>query len=74
MLYSHSRWLQTFRFRKYIEELYYLCSENIGTDQLCGHRKADLRLCFCIYAKSRFSYDMAEIVFTDCVGGQNEKY
>ena len=33
---------------KYIEELYYLCSENIDTDQLCGYHKADLRLCFCI--------------------------
>ena len=54
VLYSHSRWLQTFRFRKYIEELYYLCSENIGTDQLCGYRKADLRLCFCICKKQIF--------------------
>ena len=28
------------------EELYYPCSENKGADQLRGHRKADLRLCF----------------------------
>ena len=23
-----------------------LCSENKGTDQLCGHRAADMRFCF----------------------------
>ena len=28
------------------EELYYLCSENKGADQLRGYREADLRLCF----------------------------
>ena len=28
------------------EELYYLCSENKGADQLHGYREADLRLCF----------------------------
>ena len=28
------------------EELYYPCSENIGTDQLCSYCTADLRLCF----------------------------
>ena len=28
-----------------------LCSENKGTDQLCGHRAADMRFCFC-----RFTY------------------
>ena len=26
--------------------MYYLSSENKGTDQLCGYREADLRLCF----------------------------
>ena len=26
--------------------MYYPCSENKGADQLCGHREADLRLCF----------------------------
>ena len=31
-----------------VEGLYYLCSENKGADQLCGYRKADLRLCFLI--------------------------
>ena len=30
------------------EEVYYLCSENKGADQLRGYREADLRLCFCI--------------------------
>ena len=31
---------------KKVEGLYYLCSENIGADQLRGYREADLRLCF----------------------------
>ena len=26
------------------KEVYYSCSENKGTDQLCGNREADLRL------------------------------
>ena len=57
-----------------VDEFYYLCSENTGTDdQLCGYREADMAL-VSAYAKSRFSYDMAEIVSTDCVGGENEKY
>ena len=30
------------------EEVYYLCSENKGADQLRGYREADLRLCFLI--------------------------
>ena len=34
-----------FRIKK-IEGLYYLCSENKGTDQLCCYREADLRLGF----------------------------
>ena len=29
-----------------VEGLYYLCSKNKGADQLCGYRKADVRLCF----------------------------
>ena len=29
-----------------VEGLYYLCNENKDTDQLCGYREADLRLCF----------------------------
>ena len=37
-----------FKFRiKREEGLHYLCSENKGTDQLCGYREADLRFCFC---------------------------
>ena len=43
--------------------MYYPCSENKGADQLRGHREADLRLCFRIYAKSRvFFNDAAQIV------------
>ena len=42
-----------------MEGLYYLSSENKGADQLRGHREADLRLCFRIYAKVRFSHDEA---------------
>ena len=30
------------------EELYYLCSENRGFDQLGSYCEADLHLCFCI--------------------------
>ena len=42
------------KFRIWEEEgLYYICSENKG---------ADLRLCFGIYAKSRFSHDPASMV------------
>ena len=37
------------------EGLYYLCSENKGTDQLRGYREADLRLCFRICKISVFS-------------------
>ena len=37
------------------EELYYLCSENKGADQLHGYREADLRLCFRICKKPVFS-------------------
>ena len=29
-----------------VDGLFYLCSENKGADQLCGYRKADMRLCF----------------------------
>ena len=43
-----------------IEGLYYLCSENKGADQLRSYCTADQQLCFCIYAKSRFSHDMAQ--------------
>ena len=42
-----------FHFDSSLQGLYYLCSENKGTD----HRAADLHLCFGIYAKSRFSHD-----------------
>ena len=49
----------TFRIKEE-EGLYYPCSENKGTDQLCGYRTADLRLCFRI-CKSRFSHDAAQI-------------
>ena len=38
-----------------IEGLYYLCSENKGTDQLRGYREADLRLCVRICKNSVFS-------------------
>ena len=34
------------------EKLYFLCSENKGTDQLCSYCTADLRLCFHIGQKS----------------------
>ena len=37
--------------------LYYLCSQNKGTDQLRSYCAADLQFCFRIYAKRRFSHD-----------------
>ena len=43
-----------FQIRK-VERLYYLCSENKGTDQLRGYREADLRLCFRICKMFVFS-------------------
>ena len=42
------------------EKLYYMCSENKGTDQLRDYWAAYLRLCFCI-CKNRFSHDLAHI-------------
>ena len=43
------------------EELYYLCSENKGADQLCSYCTADLRLCFRI-CKFLVSYYAAHIL------------
>ena len=56
-----------------VERLYYPFSGNKGADQLRGDREADLRLCFRIYAKSRFSHDAAQNDIrmrgmTDCHG------
>ena len=53
------------KFRIYkVEGLYYLSSENKGAGQLRGHREADLRLCFRIYAKRLFSHDAThEMIF-----------
>ena len=39
------------------------CSENKDADQLRGYPEADMRLCFRIYAKSRFSHDAAQTTF-----------
>ena len=41
----------------------YLCSENKGNDQLHGYRAAAVRLCFRIYAKSRFYHHVAHIMY-----------
>ena len=40
-----------------VEELYYPCSENKGTDQLLCYREADLHLCFRICKLLVFSCD-----------------
>ena len=40
---------------KIVEGLYYLCSENKGTDQLRGYCEADLRLCIRICKMLVFS-------------------
>ena len=54
---------RSFKFRMKEEEgLYYPCSENKGADQLRGHREADLRLCFRIYADCLFSHAAAHIM------------
>ena len=39
-----------------VEELYYLCSENKGADQLCSYCTADMRLCFRIWENPVFSW------------------
>ena len=44
-----------------VEELYYPCSENTDSDQLCGYHGTDLCLWFCIYADSSFSHEVAQI-------------
>ena len=41
------------------KELYYLCSENKGADQLCSNCTADLRLFF-RRGKIRFSHDAVQ--------------
>ena len=43
-----------------VEGLYYLCSKNKGTNQLCGYRAADLCLCFRI-CKKQNSHDAAHM-------------
>ena len=43
------------------KELFYACSENKGTDQLCSYCTADVGLCFLHYAKVWFSQDVAHI-------------
>ena len=50
-----------FRLKK-VEGLYYLYSENKGTDQLRGYREADLCLCF-RKCKRWFSHDTAQIYY-----------
>ena len=45
-----------------VEELYYLCSENKGADQLRGYREAD-RLFVFAYEKSWFSHNEAQFIF-----------
>ena len=53
---------------KEVEGLYYTCSENKGADQLHGYREADLRLCFRICKKKRFSHaaHIRTLYFYDC--------
>ena len=57
-----------FEFQSKEEEgLYYLCSKNKGSDQLCGNCTAGLHLCFHI-CKSRFSYDVTRMHFFTAAG------
>ena len=47
---------KSLKFWIYVEEeVYYLCSENKGADQLCSYCTADLRLCFRIGENLLFS-------------------
>ena len=43
-----------------------ICSENIGADQLCGYRKADLRLCFSICKTLIFSWRGSIKLYNGC--------
>ena len=53
---------ESLKFRiKEVEEMYCLCSENKGADQLRSYCAADLRHCFRICQKSRVSYDAGQI-------------
>ena len=46
-----------------MEGVYFPCSENKGTDRLCGYRKADLCLYFRICKKKeRFSHEAAQMI------------
>ena len=49
-----------------VDRLFYSCSENKGAYQLCGDHTTGMRLYFHI-CKSRFSHDVAQIVFYNCV-------
>ena len=50
------------KFWLYVEEeLYYLCSESKGADQLRSFCEADLRLCFRIGKNSFFFHDATQI-------------
>ena len=48
------------------EGLYYLCSENKGSNQLCSYCVADLRLCFRICNKSKCSHEAAHESSAHC--------
>ena len=51
-----SKMLRGLKFRiQEVEEIFYLCSENKGADQLRSYCVADLRLCFRICTKLVFS-------------------
>ena len=51
-----------------MEKLFYLYGKNKDVDQLHGYSTADLHLCFvfpymqCIYAKIRFSHNIAHLL------------
>ena len=45
--------------------MYYPCSENKGTDQVCNYCEADLRLCFCKCKMLVFSWGGSIVVFCE---------
>ena len=60
---------RSLKFRIYEEEkLYYLCSENKGSDQLLSYCEADLRLCFHIGKNLVFSRCGSFVIYSEMAG------
>ena len=63
-LYSHRRWLEAWNFEIRKQRDYTINVAKTKALISCAvHRTADLRLCFRICKKSRFSHDAAHLIF-----------